>query len=87
MTSTVRLTPSPGTLTKKREKERQAARKVQATGKRPPLPESFVASLLESITWYQQPHYQNGGGYDQANLWLAGDEEDEIVDRIVVKDH
>jgi hypothetical protein len=82
----VHLTPIPDALTKKGEKERQAARKAQATGKRPSLPESIVASWPESFTWYRQPQYLGGRGYGQANLWLAVDEEEKIVERFVVKD-
>jgi serine/threonine protein kinase len=50
------------------------------------LREGVIPSWPENYTWYGQPHYLGGGGCGQAHLWLAVDEEEKILERIVVKD-
>lgn len=56
------------------------------TATRKKLNTARVPTWSEDITWYQHPHFLGGGGCGQAHLWLAVDEQERILQRLVVKD-
>ena len=78
----LRATPTPALDPTSARKT--SARKKTSAARPPTWPEEGVRS--ESVTWHPHPHFLGGGGGGVALLWLAVDEAEQIVKRVVVKD-